>query len=102
MRRALGERDAPGVGHQGRECAGHQQQVLDATERHRADFMVTTKGFPNVLGVVHALAVDPATAWVSPLGRETDAGSEIVEATASLLGRTVRLIVRRQPKAAGA
>lgn len=51
-----------------------------------------------MLGVVHALAVDPATAWVSALGRKTDAGSEIAEATITLLGRTVRLIVRRRPK----
>ncbi len=83
------------------DSAGYQQQVLDAAERHRADFSVTTKGYPNVLGVVHALAVDPATAWVPALGRETDAGSEIAETTTTLLGRTVRLIVRRQPKAAG-
>jgi hypothetical protein len=59
--------------------------VLDATERHHADFSVTTKGYPNVLAVVHALAADPATAWVAALGRATDAGSEIAETTATLL-----------------
>jgi hypothetical protein len=83
------------------DSAGYQQQVLDAAERHRADFTVTTKGYPNVLGVVHALAADPATVWTPALGRETDAGSEIADTATTLLGRTVRLIVRRQPKTAG-
>jgi DDE family transposase len=83
------------------DSAGYQQQVLDAAERHRADFTVTARGYPNVLGVVHALAADPATVWTPALGRETDAGSEIAETATTLLGRTVRLIVRRQPKAAG-
>jgi hypothetical protein len=83
------------------DSAGYQQQVLDAAERHHADFTVTARGYPNVLGVVHALAADPATVWTPALGRETERGSEIAETAATLLGRTVRLIVRRQPKAAG-
>jgi hypothetical protein len=83
------------------DSAGYQQPVIEAAERHDADFSVTTKGYPNVLSVVHALATDPATVWVPALGAETDKGSEIAETTTSLLGRTVRLIVRRQPKKAG-
>jgi hypothetical protein len=83
------------------DSAGYQQQVLDAAERHRADFTVTTRGYPNVLGVVHALAADPATAWVPALGAEDERGSEVADTTTTLLGRTVRLIVRRQPKTAG-
>jgi hypothetical protein len=35
------------------------------------------------------------------LGHESGKGSEIAQTTTTLLGRTVRLIVRRQPKAAG-
>jgi hypothetical protein len=84
------------------DSAGYQQPVLAAADRHRADFTVTTRGYPNVLGVVHALAADPATAWVPALGAETDKGSEVTETTTELLGRAVRLIVRRQPKTAGA
>ncbi len=83
------------------DSAGYQDQVLAAAERHRADFTVTTRGYRNVLSVVHALAADPATVWVRALGRETEAGSEVAETTTTLLGRTVRLIVRRQPKHAG-
>lgn len=83
------------------DSAGYQLQVLDAADRHRADFSVTTKGYPNVLGVVHALVADPATVWTPALGHETDKGSEIAETITTLLGRQLRLIVRRQPKAAG-
>lgn len=39
--------------------------------------------------------------WTPALGAETDRGSEIAETRATLLGRSVRLIVRRQPRAAG-
>jgi len=83
------------------DSAGYQQQVLEAAERHHADFSVTAKGYPNVLGAVHALATDPATVWTPALGAETEKGSEIAQTTATLLGRTLRLIVRRQPKTAG-
>ena len=54
-----------------------------------------------MLAVVHALAADPATGWVPALGAETERGSEVAETTTELLGRRVRLLVRRQPKAAG-
>jgi hypothetical protein len=83
------------------DSAGYQQQVLDAADRYQADFSVTTKGYPNVIGTVHALAADPTTVWVAALGHETERGSEIAETTTTLLGRQLRLIVRRQPKAAG-
>jgi hypothetical protein len=83
------------------DSAGYQQQVIEAAERHRGDFSVTARGYSNVNTVVHALATDPATVWTPALGRETDAGSEIAETSATLLGRTVRLIVRRQPKRCG-
>ena len=83
------------------DSAGYQDQVIAAAERHGTDFTVTAKGYPTVLAAVHALTTDPATCWTKALGRETDAGSEIAETTADLLGRRLRLIVRRQPKAAG-
>lgn len=83
------------------DSAGYQQQVLEAADRHRADFSVTAKGYANVTGLVHALAADPATAWAPARGAEEDRGSEVAETATTLLGRTVRLIVRRQPKAAG-
>lgn len=83
------------------DSAGYQQPVIEAADRHRADFTVTTKGYPNVLGVMHALVVDPTTEWVPAEGAETERGSEVAETTTTLLGREVRLIVRRQPKKSG-
>lgn len=83
------------------DSAGYQQQVIQAAERHHADFTVTAKGYTNVVSAVHALAADPDTTWVAALGRETGKGSQIAETTTTLLGRELRLIVRRQPKDAG-
>ncbi|HEX2807908.1 MAG TPA: transposase [Kineosporiaceae bacterium] len=83
------------------DSAGYQDQVIAAAERHQADYTVTTKDYPNVAAAVHALAADPDTVWVDAEGRETCKGSQIAETTTELLGRTVRLIVRRQPKQAG-
>lgn len=83
------------------DSAGYQEAVLEAAERHGADFSVTARGYANVTAAVHALAADPDTVWTAAEGRETEAGSQIAERDTTLLGRKVRLIVRRQPKAAG-
>jgi len=83
------------------DSAGYQQHVIEAADRHGADYSVTVKQYKPVAAVIHALAVDPDTAWVAALGHETDKGSEIAETTTTLLGRSVRLIVRRQPKQLG-
>ena len=83
------------------DSAGYQDQALAAAERHHADFSVTARQYAPVAAVVHALATDPATVWTPALGRRTEQGNEIAATTTTLLGRTVRLIVRRQPKAAG-
>jgi len=83
------------------DSAGYQDQVLAAAERHGADFTVTAKQYAPVADRIHALAADPDTVWVPALGRETEAGSQIAETTTTLLGRRLRLIVRRQPRAAG-
>src|SRR5664280_3659115 len=83
------------------DSAGYQDQVLAAAERHQADFSVPARQYAPVAAVFHALAADPATVWTPALGRETEQGSEVAATTTTLLGRTVRLIVRRQSKAAG-
>jgi hypothetical protein len=80
------------------DSAGYQQQVLEAAERHQADFTVTARGNSRVAELVRALAGDPATVWTAALGQENEAGSQVAETTVELLGRTVRLIVRRQPR----
>ncbi|MGH3098192.1 MAG: IS1380 family transposase [Streptosporangiales bacterium] len=83
------------------DSAGYQAPVIAAADRHDADFTVTAKGYANVTSLVRALACDPATAWTPALGRETGKGSQIAETAVQLLGRQLRLIVRRQPKKAG-
>lgn len=83
------------------DSAGYQEQVIEAAEHHGADFTVTARGYANVQAAVHALAADPATTWTPASGRETAAGSQIAETTTTLLGRELRLILRRQPRAAG-
>jgi hypothetical protein len=83
------------------DSAGYQQDVIEAAERHGADYSVTVKQYKPVAAAIHALAVDAGTAWVPALGHETDKGSQITETTTMLLGRSVRLIVRRQPKRCG-
>jgi hypothetical protein len=83
------------------DSAGYQDQVVQAAERHGADFTVTARGYANVNAAVYAVATDPDTLWSPAQGRETEAGSQIAETTATLLGRQLRLIVRRQPRAAG-
>jgi hypothetical protein len=83
------------------DSAGYQEQVIEAAERHDADYTVTAKDYTNVAAVVHALAADPDTVWVPAEGNETGKGSQIAETTTTLLGRTLRLIVRRQPRRSG-
>jgi hypothetical protein len=83
------------------DSAGYQQQVIEAAERHHADFSVTAKQYRPVQALIHALAVGPDTVWAPALGHETDKGSQIAETTTTLLGHSVRLIVRRQPKQCG-
>ena len=83
------------------DSAGYQQQVIEAAERHGADYTVTVKHYAPVAARIHALPADPATVWTPALGHETDKGSQIAETVTTRLGRGVRLIVRRQPKKPG-
>jgi hypothetical protein len=83
------------------DSAGYQRPVIEAAERHDADFSVTAKQYRPVAALICALAVSPDTVWAPALGAETEKGSQIAETTANLLGRTLRLIVRRQPKQPG-
>ena len=83
------------------DSAGYQDQVVAAAEAHGADFTVTAKQYPPVADRIHSLAADPDTTWTTALGHETEAGSQIAETTTRLLGRQLRLIVRRQPRATG-
>ncbi len=83
------------------DSAGYQEQVIAAAERHHADYTVTARDYKNTAAAVHALATDPGTVWAAAEGNETGKGSQVAETTATLLGRQVRLIVRRQPRQSG-
>lgn len=83
------------------DSAGYQAEVVEAAERHDAVFTITAKNYGNVRRAVEALASNSETVWSAALGAEAAKGSQVAEAPFRFAGRTLRLIVRRQPKAAG-
>ncbi len=83
------------------DSAGYQREVVEAAERHGADFTVTARNFTNVVAAMHALALDPATVWKPAQGCEAERGSEVAETPFAFAGRRLRLIVRRLPRRAG-
>lgn len=83
------------------DSAGYQKNVIDAAEAAGATWSVTAKQFPNVREAIEALATDPETTWTKAAGVEEARGSEVAEAPFAFAKRTVRLIVRRQPKDPG-
>lgn len=83
------------------DSAGYRADVVEAAERHDAAFSITVRGYERVNKAIHALAADPTTAWSAALGAEESKGSEVAEAPFRFAGRDLRLIVRRQPTAAG-
>ena len=64
-------------------------------------FTITAKKTTRVQAAIERLARDRATTWVSAIGAEDDKGSEIAECDFSFAGRSLRMIVRRQPTTAG-
>lgn len=88
------------------DSAGYQHDVFRAVEQLGGVFTITAKNHANVRTAVRALADDPATMWVPALNAQAATGSQIAETmieigTTKRDRRTVRLIVRRQPTAAG-
>ncbi len=83
------------------DSAGYAQEVVEAAERHNMVFTITVKRTTRVQAAIEHLARDPATAWVPAIGAEEDKGSEIAECDFSFAGRSLRMIVRRQPTTAG-
>ena len=83
------------------DSAGYQADVVEAAARHSAAFTATAPQNTRVLGMIHALAADPDTEWRPATGAENEKGSEVTEWPFVFAGRQLRLIVRRQPKAAG-
>lgn len=83
------------------DSAGYRADVVEAAERHHAVFSITVRGYERVKKAIHALAADPTAPWWPALGAEEERGSEVAEAPFRFAGRDLRLIVRRQPTAAG-
>jgi hypothetical protein len=84
------------------DSAGFSSSVVDTATRHSAAFSITCVQNKSVRRAIEALAGDPKTVWMS--AKETDgelAGSEVAECTYRFAKRDLRLIVRRQRKAAG-
>jgi hypothetical protein len=67
-----------------------------------AYFSVTARQLDNVTAAVYDVATSPYTTWRPAAHAEADVGNEITETPFDFAGRTVRLIVRRQPRGHGA
>jgi hypothetical protein len=83
------------------DSAGHSKSVVEEAVRHNAAFTITARQDKRIRKTIEALATNPDTAWVAALGDEAALGSEVAETSYRFAGRDLRLIVRRQPKAAG-
>lgn len=84
------------------DSAGFQLKVIEAAEAQGAVWSVTARQFAHVRAAIEAIATDPNTVWADAEGAECERGSQVAEAPFTFAGRTVRLIVRRQPKERGA
>jgi DDE family transposase len=84
------------------DSAGFSKQVIDTAVRHGAVFTVTAEQNPRLRRAIEALAIDAETAW-RPAADVTGElrGSEVAEIPFGFAGRDLRLVVRRQKKAAG-
>lgn len=89
------------------DSAGYQHEVFAAAEALGAVFTVSAPNKSNVRTAVMKLATDPSTVWRPALNAEAERGSQIAETMIEFGGRKkstrrqLRLIVRRQPTAAG-
>jgi hypothetical protein len=84
------------------DSAGFSKKVVKAATKHSAAFSITVKQNKAIRGVIETLAADVGTCWVPAKGAQGElAGSEVAETTYRFAGRDLRLIIRRQRKAAG-
>jgi hypothetical protein len=84
------------------DSAGFSRSVVDTAIGHTATFTITAEQNQAVRRAIEALALDAAAAWVP--GEDADgelSGSEVAETTYRFAKRDLRLVVRRQRKAAG-
>ena len=84
------------------DSAGFSKKVVEAATKHSAAFSITCVQNKAVRRAIEALATDPSTVWVPAKNADGElAGSEVAETTYRFAKRDLRLIVRRQRKAAG-
>ena len=84
------------------DSAGFSKAVVAAAEKHTATFSITCVQNKAVRRAIEALAMDPAVAWVPATDATGElADAEVAETTYRFAKRDLRLIVRRQRKAAG-
>lgn len=79
------------------DSAGYSKKVVGAAERHQAWFSITAKRNERVCRAIYELHTDPDTVWRRAKGDERRRGSQIAECDFVFAGRTLRLVVRRQP-----
>lgn len=83
------------------DSAGYQKDLIEAAEKAGAWWSVTAKQFAHVEQTIYALVTDQKTVWRRAQGDEAERGSQVAEGELSFAKRTVRLVVRRQPKEGG-
>ncbi len=83
------------------DSAGHSKKVVNACLRHHAAFSITARQDERIRQAIEDLANDPTTVWVRALGDEAALGSQVAAVNYRFAGHDLRLVVRRQPKAAG-
>lgn len=79
------------------DSAGYAEQVVAAAERHGAWFTITARTTSKIQAAIYALVSDPTTRWRRAKGGERRRRSQVAETTVAFAGRTMRLVVRRQP-----
>lgn len=84
------------------DSAGHAEKVVETATKHSAAFSITCVQNKAVRRAIEALAADPDATWSPAICADGDiAGAEVAETTYRFAKRDLRLIVRRQKKAAG-
>ncbi len=84
------------------DSAGFSRQVVETATAHSAAFSITCVQNTDVRKAIEALASDPATTWTPARDATGEiTGAEVAECTYRFAKRDLRLIVRRQRKAAG-
>ncbi len=84
------------------DSAGFSKKVVEACVAHKAIFTITAEQNAPVREAIAALAMAPETSWTPAKDVDGElSGSEVAETTYAFSGRDLRLVVRRQRKAAG-